>query len=124
MFTSILLHHKLQSYLQWITKREMGGVYQTGDLHPKTGDHVLEKFKLNHPDARSPLSEILDSYRGPPYNNTQLDLNTDTVTEVARKLFVRDDLGGTDYASLQNWLLQFLEESVDLRLVLASFTDW
>ena len=42
---SLVFQGKLQSSVRWITDREKGGVFQTGDICPKSGKPVLEVLR-------------------------------------------------------------------------------
>ena len=103
----LVLHGKLRAAVRWITKRDTGGVLQTGDWCTKTGDQVMEVLRSKHPEARTPTAASLDSYPNRPLELTQVDIADDTVTAFVGKLSGGSRPGEIDSVSLQHWLLRF-----------------
>ena len=63
------------------------------------------------------------NYHGPPLNQVNMDRTVDMVTTVVWRLLGRARTGGTDYVSLKNGILHFLEASRKLRLVVTYFVE-
>ena len=106
-YHSLVLRGKLRTVAQWITKRETGGVLQTGDRCTNTGDWVMEVLHAKHPEAWTPTAAILDSYPDCPLELTTVDITDDTVTAVAGRLSGGAGPCRNNSVSLQHWLLRF-----------------
>ena len=122
-YHSLVLRGKLQTEVQWITKRETGGVLQPGYRCTKTGDRVMEVLRAKHPEAQTPTAASLDSYPDRPPELTPVDITNDTVTAVAGRLSGGSGPGGTDLVSLQHWILRFRAASEELRLIVGDFVE-
>ena len=84
----------------------------------------MEVLHAKHPDAR-PLSEAcLDAYPGKPPEMVPVDITDDVVSAVAGQLSGGAGPGGTDWISLQNWLLWFGAASGELMLIVAEMGEW
>ena len=86
--------------MQWITKRETGGVLQPGNQCTKTGDRVMEVLCAKHLEVRTPTAASLDWYPDRPPELTPVDITGDTVTAVAGRLLGGDEPGSTNSVSL------------------------
>ena len=84
IYNSLVLRGKLQSEVQWITEREKGGVFQTGETCPKTGELVFGVLFLKHPKSCSPTARILEAYGSKPTAKVSVDIIDTTVATVAR----------------------------------------
>ena len=94
IYHSLVLRGKLKSSVQWITKRDNGGVIQPENTCPKTGQTVLDVLRSNHPKVCQPPAQSLEAYRGKPLAMVPLDITYMTVATVARRLLGSAGLGG------------------------------
>ena len=84
----------------------------------------MEVLCSKQTEAWTPTAESLDSYPDRPPKLTPVDIKDDTVTVVAGGLSGGAGPGGTDWVSLQHWLLRFGTASGELRLTVGDFTEW
>ena len=101
-----------------------GGVLQPAERCTKTGERVMEVVRTKHPEDRPPAMASLDSYPDRLAEIVPVDITNDMVMEVAGRLSRGAGPGGTDSVNLQHWLLHFGVASVELRLIVANFTEW
>ena len=122
-FTSMVLKGKIRQAVRFATLRGEGGVLKATDIDPKSGKPVLEVLDSKHPKAVIPPVEELEEYDEVPAM-MELDITSDTVTQVAAKLSGAGGPGGVDSIALQNWLLKFGVHSHKLREAVADLARW
>ena len=118
-----MLRGDLRGAVKYLTETEKGGVLMPDDIDEKTGDSVAQTLKSKHPDARTPETPSLFDYPTTP-DFVDVDITTDTVEKVARRLSGSAGLGGVDSHTLRHWLLQFGSASRRLRTALADIASW
>ena len=109
--------------MQWIADRKTEGVLYLDELCTKTGKWVMEVLRTKHPDAHLLYTASLDTYIDRTPDLVPVDINKDTLTEVAGQLCGCAGMGGTESASLQHWLLRFGAAIRKLRLTVTYFTE-
>ena len=124
IYHSMVFRGKLRMAVLWITKRETGVVLQPGGLCTKTGDRVMEVICAKHPEAWTPTAASLDSYPNRPPELTPVDTTDETVTAVTGRLSGGARPGGTDFVSLQHWILRFGAANGELRLIVGGSVEW
>ena len=96
-------------------------VLQPEELCTKKGERVL---RTKNPESRPPTASSLDPYPDCPPELVHVEITDDMLTEVAGQLYGGAGQGGTDSVSLQHWLLRFGAASMELRLIVADFSEW
>ena len=122
-FTTMVLKGKIRQAVRFATLRGEGGVLKGSDVDSKTGKTVLEVLHSKHPEAVAPDATVLEDYDILP-EMMELDVTSETVTEVAAALSGAGGPCGVDAIALQHWLLRFGKESYALREAVAAFTRW
>ena len=123
IFNRKMLRGDLRGAVKYMTETEKGGVLMPDDIDEKTGNSVAQTLESKHPDARIPETSSLFDYPSTP-DFVDLDITSDVVEKVARRLSGSAGLGGVDSHALQHLLLQFGAASRKLRTVLANFASW
>ena len=78
IFNQKVLRGDLRGAVHYITEREKGGVLMPDDVDETTGDTVFSVLKSKHPDARTPDSTHLPSYKETP-ELIDLDITVEVV---------------------------------------------
>ena len=78
---------------------------------------------MKHPPSSEPSNVAMKEYDNLP---ALLDVKVsgETVLTVAKRLKGSGGPGGTDYAAVQNWLLQYRHISEQLREAIFTLTEW
>ena len=80
-------------------------------------------MESKHPDPEPIAKKTLKQYDDPP-PFMDLQITDENVLDTARKLHGSCGLGGTDAATLSNWLTHYKDASIQLRASLASISEW
>ena len=102
---------------------EKAGVFQTGDICPKTGKPVLEVLFSKHPGA-CPLTAVsFEAYGDKSPEFLPVHVIDKTVAYVTQRQLGSAGPGGTILFSLQHWLLRFRAASAGLQNIVGEFGD-
>ena len=83
IFHSLLLLGNLRSTICWITYTEKCGVFQPGDIFPKTAELVLEVLHSKHTHTLPTTTGSFESYKGQPPAFVPVDVANKAVASVA-----------------------------------------
>ena len=127
-FHATVISGKLHQAVRRATGREGGGCLLPDDQRTKTGWPVAEVLREKHSDMRvspveNPTCAALEEYKDIP-ETVPLDFTEDEVMWVASKLSGTAGALGAEVMELRNWLFRFRCASEELRVVVASLTDW
>jgi hypothetical protein len=122
-FNSKIMSGELRSALRYISDTECGGLLYPEGLDQKIQKSVGEVLLDKHPPMRDPGPTAIKDYDEVP-DFFDLDITSEHVENVAKKMSGSAGLSGFDSLALKNVLLMHGQASQRLRVVIAQFSQW